>query len=110
MIKHNLDAVLLFFAALLISFLMGALAEASEGRKIFLTRCASCHNQNPTKPGSIGPDIADSSLELVTLKTQKREYPKGYIPKRKTRIMPRIPLNETQIKSVHEYIRSFLVK
>lgn len=108
MIKHNSEAIVLFIVSILISIWISSLSEASEGSRIFLSKCATCHNQNPTKKGSIGPDIADSSLELVTLKTQKREYPKGYKPKRKTKLMPRIPLSEAQLKSVHEYLRSFL--
>lgn len=108
MLKHNMEAIVLFLGALFVSFLMGALAEASEGKKIYLTRCATCHNVNPTKNGSLGPDIADSSLELITIKTQKREYPSGYKPKRKTKIMPRVPLSEVQLKSLHEYLQSFI--
>lgn len=65
---------------------------------------------NPTKPGSIGPDIAGSSLELITLKTQKRQYPTGYKPKRKTRIMPQIKLSDNQLKALHQYINSFVKK
>ena len=82
-------------------------SEASEGSALYKTRCASCHNVNPTKPGSIGPDLAGSSLELITLKTQKRQYPVGYKPKRKTRVMPQIKLSERQLKSLHDYISSF---
>lgn len=108
MLKHNMEAIVLFLGALFVSFLMSVLAEASEGKRIYLSRCAACHNVNPTKVGSIGPDIANSSLELITAKTQKREYPKGYKPKRKTKIMPKIPLSETQLKSLHEYIQSFI--
>ncbi len=110
MIKHNLEAIFFFIAAMGVALLMSELSHASDGKKLYLSRCATCHNQNPTKAGSIGPDIANSSLELVTLKTQKREYPKDYKPKRKTKIMPKIPLNDGQIKSIHEYLRSFLGK
>jgi mono/diheme cytochrome c family protein len=85
-------------------------SEASEGSALYKTRCASCHNVNPTKPGSIGPDLAGSSLELITLKTQKRQYPKGYKPKRKTRIMPQIKLSEKQLESLFKYVNSFLGK
>lgn len=108
MLKHNLEAIILFICCIMISFLMASLSEASEGKTLYITRCASCHNVNPTKPGSIGPDIAGSSLELITLKTQKREYPKDYKPKRKTRIMPKIPLSDVQLKSLYEYLQSFV--
>lgn len=108
MLKHNLEALLFFVAAIGISFLLSELGYAQDGGALYKTRCAVCHNVNPTKPGSIGPDIAGSSLELITLKTQKREYPLGYIPKRKTKIMPRIPLSQTQLKSLHQYLKSFV--
>jgi mono/diheme cytochrome c family protein len=108
MFKHNLEAIILFLAALGISFLLSELGHAKDGGTLYKTRCAACHNVNPTKPGSIGPDIAGSSLELITAKTQRREYPKGYKPKRKTKIMPRVPLSEVQLKSLHEYLKSFI--
>ena len=95
--------ILLFLALLNVSY-------AQSGQALYKTKCASCHNLNPTKPGSIGPDIAGSSLELVRLKTQNRTYPANYKPKRKTRVMPIIKLSETQIKNIHEYIDSFLKK
>ena len=108
MLKHNMEAIVLFLGALFVSFLMSVLAEASEGKKLYLAKCAACHNVNPTKPGAIGPDLAGSSLELITAKTQRREYPKGYKPKRKTRIMPKIPLSNTQLKLLHKYLQSFI--
>ena len=80
---------------------------ANPGKSIYLSRCTACHNVDPSKPGKVGPDIAGSSLELITLKTQKREYPLGYIPKRKTKMMPRIPLTQNQLKDLHSYISSF---
>jgi len=105
-IRFIVDIVVLFFITLVMIFSMKT-SEASEGSALYKTRCASCHNVNPTKPGSIGPDLAGSSLELITLKTQKRQYPVGYKPKRKTRVMPQIKLSERQLKSLHDYISSF---
>lgn len=107
MVKHNLEAILLIFLALLIGFLMSELAEANDGKKLYLSKCAACHNVNPTKQGSIGPELVGASLELITLKTQKREYPKNYVPKRKTRLMPKIPLKTEQIEFIHNYISGF---
>jgi mono/diheme cytochrome c family protein len=106
MLRFIVDLVVLLFITLVMIFSMKT-SEASEGAALYKTRCASCHNVNPTKPGSIGPDLTGSSLELITLKTQKRQYPAGYKPKRKTRIMPQIKLSEKQLKSLHEYINSF---
>jgi cytochrome c553 len=107
--KENWDIIVLFIACLIISAVLSELqrADASTGSILYKNRCASCHNVNPTKTGSIGPDLAGSSLELITLKTQERKYPVGYKPKRKTRVMPKIPLSKTQIKSLHDYINGF---
>lgn len=81
--------------------------NTASGKNTYVSKCIRCHNSNPTLPGSLGPDLYGSSLELLTLKTQKREYPIGYKPKRKTRIMPIIKLTEGDLESLHEYINSF---
>lgn len=108
--SNNLNNIILFIGCLLLCLIVSTLTYAQSGQALYKSRCAVCHNVNPTKPGSIGPDLAGSSLELITLKTQKRQYPVGYKPKRKSRIMPKIKLSETQIKSLHTYINSFLKK
>ncbi len=108
MIKNNIDVLIFFAATMLVALLLSSISEANSGKAIYQSRCTSCHNTNPTKPGNIGPDIAGSSLELITLKTQKREYPKGYKPKRKTRVMPKIVLSEGQLKELETYINSFV--
>ena len=110
MIKHNLEAIILFIGALFVAFLLSEVSHANVDKSIFINKCAKCHNINPTKPGSIGPDIAGSSLELVTLKTQKREYPKNYKPKRKTKIMPIVKLTIKEIQQIHNYLNSFIKK
>jgi mono/diheme cytochrome c family protein len=110
MIKDNAQDILFFIAAIFVYWLLIETGNASTDGALYKTRCISCHNANPSKPGAIGPDIADSSLELITLKTQKREYPKNYKPKRKTRIMPRIILSENQLKDIYNYIAKFKKK
>jgi mono/diheme cytochrome c family protein len=37
-----------------------------KGKAVYLSNCIACHNPDPNKPGSIGPDVASSSLELIT--------------------------------------------
>lgn len=78
-----------------------------KGKAIYTAKCISCHNANPAKKGSVGPDIADANLSLLILKTQHRKYPAGYKPKRKTNMMPKIPLKEKQLMDLYEYISSF---
>jgi mono/diheme cytochrome c family protein len=88
----------------LISFI--TLAD-ERGKAIYTTKCISCHNANPDKKGSIGPAIDDSTATLIILKTQYKKYPKGYKPKRKTNIMPKIPLSDKQLYYLYEYISDF---
>lgn len=88
----------------LISFI--TLAD-ERGKAIYTAKCISCHNANPAKKGSVGPDIADSTLSLLILKTQHRKYPSGYKPKRKTNIMPKIPLKDKELHYLYEYIADF---
>jgi mono/diheme cytochrome c family protein len=82
--------------------------EANEdGKKVYMSKCISCHNKDPSLKGSVGPDIADSNMPLLIFKTQHKKYPKGYKPKRKTNIMPKIPMKDKEIMALYEYINSF---
>ena len=82
--------------------------EANDnGKKIYTSKCISCHNKDPSLKGAVGPDIADSNMSLLILKTQHKQYPKGYKPKRKTKIMPKIPLKDKELADLYEYISNF---
>ncbi len=63
----------------------------SRGRRVYLANCIACHNSDPRKPGPIGPEIAGSSLELLTARVLEAKYPVGYQPKRATHVMPATP-------------------
>ena len=92
---------------ILIVTLISFKSMADVGKVLFITKCTQCHNTDPSKTGAVGPDIADSSFELIKLKTQQRKYPTGYRPKRKTLIMPVIKLTDAQIESIRAYIATF---
>jgi len=64
---------------------------AEEGRIIYMTNCVVCHNLDPNRPGSQGPDIAGASRELVEDRVLHLTYPPGYKPKRTTHAMRTIP-------------------
>lgn len=103
--------ILSFIIAILL-FVAARQSKVSEkpghsGKLLYELNCIKCHNKDPRKPGAIGPDIAGSSLELVTMKIKKLGYPKGYTPKRKTKIMPKIPLRTDQIHSIYLYLQEF---
>ncbi len=65
-----------------------------RGRQIYMSTCTACHNPDPTKVGSLGPEIAGTSRELVEAKVLRNEYPEGYRPKRETRVM--VPLKHLE--------------
>lgn len=80
---------------------------SNKGKTLYRAECISCHNANPGQPGVLGPDLIGSSFDLIKSKTQNGEYPPGYKPKRKTSMMPKIPLQDDEIKAIQEYIETF---
>ncbi len=80
--------------------------SADHGRVIYQTQCIACHNSNPHKPGSIGPDIFGSSKELLQARILKGDYPPGYQPKRSTHNMAALPHLKDEIDSLHAYLNS----
>lgn len=78
-----------------------------RGKTVFVSNCIVCHNQDPRLAGSVGPDIAGSSLELVSARVMHQSYPPGYKPKRATKIMPALPFLEKDLPAVQAYLNSF---
>jgi mono/diheme cytochrome c family protein len=82
-------------------------ALESKGKAVYLSNCIACHNPDPRIAGSIGPDIAFSSLELVEARVVKAEYPPGYTPKRQSKMMPAFPQLAADVPALHAYLNSF---
>ena len=82
-------------------------ALESRGKASYMSNCIACHNQDPRLVGSVGPDIAGSSLELITARVIHQSYPPGYLPKRKSGLMPILPFLENDIPALHAYLNSF---
>ncbi|HUP56603.1 MAG TPA: cytochrome c [Bdellovibrionota bacterium] len=78
----------------------------AKGRVVYQSNCTACHHSDPTKNGPLGPEIAGSSLELLTARIMKAEYPPGYKPKRDTRQMAAIPQLQADIPAIHAYLSS----
>jgi mono/diheme cytochrome c family protein len=78
----------------------------AKGRVVYQSNCTACHHSDPTKNGPLGPEIAASSLELLTARIMKAEYPPGYKPKRDTRQMAAIPQLQADIPAIHAYLSS----
>jgi len=96
---------------ILLPFLFSCAKEESNlsplqerGRLVYNTNCISCHNTDPSKPGSIGPEVAGSSLELLQARALHQTYPKHYKPKRETRLMPALPFVEKDLPALHAYL------
>ena len=41
--------------------------DIEKGRMVYFANCVSCHNNNPKKPGSIGPAVSYTHLTLPTI-------------------------------------------
>ncbi len=82
------------------------LSSADRGRTIYQTQCTACHNRDPKKPGSIGPEVFGSSRELLEARIMKAEYPPQYQPKRNTHSMAALPHLKNEIDSLHSYLNS----
>lgn len=74
---------------------------------IYKNQCMQCHNANPNKAGSIGPDLVSTPKEAFISKVTTGKYPEGYTPKRRTKAMPVFKKYQNDIESLYDYIQSF---
>jgi len=79
-------------------------ADWQRGRAVFLANCVACHNNDPSKDGSIGPAIAGSSKELLEARVLATSYPTNYKPKRPTKVMPQFPFLKEEIPYLAAYL------
>ena len=81
-------------------------SDHEKGQVLYYANCISCHNYNPKKPGSIGPQIYRSSKKLLSKKINFGIYPKNYKPKRSTKIMPIQPHSDKEIANLHSFLNA----
>lgn len=85
-------------------------AAIDKGRRLYLSNCISCHNKDPNIKGSIGPEITDAPLEVMTSKVMTGKYPevlpKGFVPKRKSRAMRALPKLKDDVPAIWAYVQS----
>ena len=81
--------------------------DIEKGRMVYFANCVSCHNNNPKKPGSIGPEVYGVSIDVLTKKIVSGKYPGNYRPKRTSKIMPSMPHLNKEISNLHAFINSF---
>lgn len=78
---------------------------AERGRQVYLAQCIACHNPDPAKDGPLGPPVKGVSRELLEAKVLKGTYPPGYVPKRRTTIMPPQPALAGDIPNLTAFLR-----
>ena len=81
--------------------------DIEKGRSVYFANCVSCHNNDPKKPGSIGPEVYGVSIDVLTQKIVSGKYPENYRPKRPSKIMPAMPHLNKEISNLHAFINSF---
>ena len=81
--------------------------DIEKGRTVYFANCVSCHNNNPKKLGSIGPEVYGVSIDVLTQKIVSGKYPENYRPKRPSKIMPSMPHLNKEISNLHAFINSF---
>ena len=81
--------------------------DIEKGRMVYFANCVSCHNNNPKKPGSIGPEVFGVSIDVLTQKIVSGKYPENYKPKRTSKIMPSMPYLNKDISNLHAFLNSF---
>ena len=80
--------------------------DIEKGRMVYFANCVSCHNNNPKKSGSIGPEVYGVSIDVLTEKIVSGKYPENYRPKRTSKIMPSMPHLNKEISNLHAFINS----
>ncbi len=79
---------------------------AKRGAGVYYGNCTACHNPNPKLDGPLGPALAGSSLELITMRVLHVQYPEGYTPKRDTAIMLPLPYLEPELPALAAFLNS----
>ncbi len=96
-----LVAVLLGFGA----YSAFAAGDAAKGKQVYTINCAACHNMDPAKVGALGPEVKGSSKELIAARLLSASYPKGYKPKRNTKLMVALPHLKGNIDDLAAYLK-----
>lgn len=78
----------------------------ARGKTVYKTQCIACHNADPAKPGSLGPEVQGSSRELLEARILRAEYPHGYQPKRGTHAMAAMPHLKSELDALHAFLNS----
>ena len=80
--------------------------SAGRGKIVYQTSCIACHNPDPRKPGTLGPEVFGSSKDLLEARIMRAEYPSGYKPKRTTHTMVALPYLKNDLESIYLFLQS----
>ncbi len=99
--------VFMLVAVLLVSGGYSALAagDAAKGKQVYTINCTACHNFDPSKPGALGPEVKGSPKALIAARVLSASYPKGYKPKRNTKLMVALPHLKGNIDDLAAYLK-----
>ena len=85
-------------------------AFLDKGKRLYMANCIQCHNRDPNLKGSLGPELIDAPLEVMTSKVMTGLYPAvlpaGFVPKRKSKAMKKIPKLQNDIPAIHAWVQS----
>lgn len=85
-------------------------ATLDKGKRLYLSNCIQCHNKDPNLKGSIGPEMVDAPLSVMTSKIMTGAYPAvlppEFIPKRKSKAMKKITKLEKDIPAIFAFVQS----
>lgn len=88
--------------------------NVEQGRKAYMAVCIQCHNRDPNKKGNLGPELVDSPLSIMQYKVANGIYPAtlpaGFVPKRKTKAMRKLPNSVKDVPNIHAWIQSVKLK
>ncbi|HXH32133.1 MAG TPA: hypothetical protein VNJ01_15115 [Bacteriovoracaceae bacterium] len=96
--------------SLLLTTAVMADAVTDKGRRLYLANCISCHHKDPSLKGPIGPEMVDAPIEVMSSKVLTGLYPNplpaGFVPKRKTKLMRKIPKLQNDIPAIYAWVQS----
>jgi mono/diheme cytochrome c family protein len=75
-----------------------------RGAAVYAANCTACHGRDPKRAGTLGPEVAESSVALLEAKVIAGTYPPGYTPKRKSQAMVPLPHLKADIPALHAYL------
>lgn len=85
-------------------------ALIERGALLYKSNCIQCHHRDPNLKGSIGPEMIDAPLEVMTSKVMTGGYPAtlpaGFVPKRKSKAMRKLPKLQKDIPAIYAWVQS----